>query len=167
MYNGVQWCTRGERRNYSVYEKPALPLRRYNPTRKTTNKLIATLYRKQAKIMHTYMDNMQSILIEQDVRLEIGLTRPASSVVATGSKSNQRAADRLRSFDARTPPPDYPIRAQLGTGLSRAVGTCCVHRHRSRFTMTTAGVVQAEANLHKQTSIHFIKLIYVVRMPST
>ena len=58
---------------------------------------------------------MQRISKEQDVRLKIGLARPASSVVEIWSESNQRAPPE-RSFDEDAGA-DWPIRASLCIGL--------------------------------------------------
>ena len=64
---------------------------------------------------------MQSILLEHDVRLEIGLTRPASSVTETSCKSIQRAA--IQS--------DHLMRTQALTGQSEpdsALASACGKR---------------------------------------
>ena len=58
-----------------------------------------------------YIDNMQSILVEQDVRLKIELARLASSVVETWSLKPTRR-DPERSFDEEAGA-DWPISASL------------------------------------------------------
>ena len=68
----------------------------------------------------TYIYNMRSILIEQDVRLKIELARPASSVVETWSVQPARGAPE-RSFD-ETP--------ALRSALASACGTYSVHLHK-------------------------------------
>ena len=73
-----------------------------------------------------YIDNMQSILIEQDVRLKIELARPTSSVVETWSVQAARGAPE-RSFDEDAGA-DWPIRASLC--MASACGTYSVHLHK-------------------------------------
>ena len=69
---------------------------------------------------------MQSILIEQDVRLNIELARPASSIVETWNVKPARG-DPERSFDADAGA-DWPSRASLC--IASACGTYSVHLHK-------------------------------------
>ena len=72
---------------------------------------------------------MQSILIEQDVRLKIGLAQPASSVVETGSVQPARGTPE-RSFDET---PALAGQSEPRSALASACGTYSVHLHKPKI----------------------------------
>ena len=69
---------------------------------------------------------MQSIFIEQDVRLKIELARPASSVVETWSVHPAHGAPE-RSFDET---PALTGQSEPRSALASACGTYLVHLHK-------------------------------------
>ena len=69
---------------------------------------------------------MRSILLEQNVRLEIELARPASSVVETWSVQPARGAPE-RSFDET---PALAGQSEPRSALASACGTYSVHLHK-------------------------------------